>query len=65
MNKLKKCLKFSGQLLFACIFAACMVLGVVPVIPKRKEQFEIEIKMEQMETEKKNTVAFSKSENDG
>lgn len=44
---LKKLLKFSGRLLIACMFALCMVIGVVPVIPKKKEQFEIEIKMEQ------------------
>ena len=65
MNKLKKCLKFSGQLLFACMFAACMVVGVVPIIPKRKEQFEIEIKVEQTEREMKNTASFTGSENDG
>ena len=65
MNKLKKCLKFSGQLLFACMFAACMVLGVVPIIPKRKEQFEIEIKMEQTDKEEKDTASFTGSENVG
>lgn len=65
MDKLKKCLKFSGQLLFACMFAACMVLGVVPIIPKRKEQFEIEIKMEQTDKEAKHTASFTGSENEG
>jgi hypothetical protein len=64
MNKLKNCLKFLGQLLFACMFAACMVLGVVPIIPKRKEQFEIEIKTEQTEKEMKNTTSFTGSENE-
>jgi hypothetical protein len=31
------------------MFSVCMVLGVIPAIPKRKEQFEIEIKMEETE----------------
>lgn len=35
------------------MFSVCMILGVVPIIPKRKEQPEIEIKMEEAE-EKKN-----------
>ena len=29
------------------MFSVCMILGVVPIIPKRKEQAEIEIKMEE------------------
>ena len=29
------------------MFSICMVLGVVPIIPKRKEQPEIEIKVEE------------------
>jgi hypothetical protein len=29
------------------MFAVCMVMGVAPVIPKRKEPFAIEIKMEE------------------
>jgi len=36
------------------MFSVCMILGVVPIIPKRKEQHEIEIKME--EAEEKTTV---------
>ena len=47
------------------MFAACMVLGVVPIIPKRKEQFEIEIKMEQTDKEEKDTASFTGSENVG
>jgi hypothetical protein len=37
------------MLLFAFMFSVCMVLGVVPIIPKRKEQPEIEIKVEERE----------------
>jgi hypothetical protein len=36
----------------------------VPIIPKRKEQFEIEIKTEQTEKEMKNTTSFTGSENE-
>ncbi len=35
--------------LFAFIFAVCMVMGIAPNIPKRKEQLEIEVKMEENE----------------
>lgn len=31
------------------MFSVCMILGVVPIIPKRKEQPEIEIKIEEAE----------------
>lgn len=31
------------------MFSVCMILGVVPIIPKKKEQPEIEIKMEETE----------------
>ena len=46
MKSLKKILKLSGRILFALLFSLCMVIGVAPVIPKRKEQFNIEIKAE-------------------
>jgi hypothetical protein len=41
------------------MFSVCMVLGVVPVIPKRKEQPEIEIKME--ETDEKEYMSSKSS----
>jgi hypothetical protein len=31
------------------MFSACIVMGIAPVIPKRKEQFEIEIKVTETE----------------
>jgi hypothetical protein len=61
---LKKLMKFSGRLLIAFMFATCMVIGVVPVIPKRKEQFSIEIKMENAEKLQENTVSFIETEKD-
>jgi hypothetical protein len=62
MKMLKRLIKFSGLLLIGFMFAVCMVIGVVPIIPKRKEQFEIEIKMENAEKELKNTALFSNTE---
>jgi hypothetical protein len=38
------------------MFSVCIVLGVVPIIPKRKEQPEIEIKMDETE-EKENAIS--------
>jgi hypothetical protein len=37
------------------MLAVCMVIGVAPIIPKRKEQFAIEIKMEETEKKEKST----------
>ena len=53
MKWIKNIFRFFRILLFAFMFSVCMILGVVPIIPKRKEQPEIEIKMEEAE-EKKN-----------
>jgi hypothetical protein len=44
------------MLLFAFMFSVCMVLGVVPIIPKRKEQPEIEIKMEETEVKEDTNI---------
>jgi hypothetical protein len=51
MNRLKRILRVLRILLFAFMFAVCMLLGVAPVIPNRKEQVSIEIKMEESENE--------------
>jgi hypothetical protein len=57
MKLLKKILQFSGRVLIAFMFAVCMVIGVVPFIPKRKEEFAIEIKMEDVEKEIENSAS--------
>ena len=59
---LKKIMKFSGRLLICFMFAVCMVTGVVPVVPKRKEQFNIEIKAENADIKSANTASFTQSE---
>ena len=46
MKIIKKGMRLLRIFLFAFLFAFCMVMGIVPVIPKRKEQCEMEIKME-------------------
>ena len=57
-------MRFFRIFLFAFMFAVCMVMGIAPVIPKRKGQFEIEVKMD--ETEKgidtKETVILNKAD---
>ena len=46
------------------MFAVCMVMGIAPIIPKRKDGFEIEIKVtdteRKEETEEK--TAFYKAD---
>lgn len=49
MKYIKKILRLFRILLFAFMFSVCMILGVVPIIPKRKEEPGIEIKMEEAE----------------
>ena len=46
------------------MFSVCMVLGVAPIIPKRKEQVAIEIKMEESEnkTDETETVVLFKAD---
>jgi hypothetical protein len=65
MRMLKKMLKFSGMLLIGFMFAVSMVLGIVPIVPKRKEQFEIEIKMDKIEKYEENTALYAQPGEDG
>ena len=61
MKILKGLLKFSAGLLIGIMFATCMLVGVVPILPKRKEQFAIEIKIENVEKDNKNSAGFEES----
>jgi type IV secretory pathway component VirB8 len=47
MRNFKNLMRFFRLLLFAFMLAVCMVMGIAPVIPKRKEQFAVEIKMQE------------------
>jgi len=51
-------------LLFAFMFAVCMILGVAPVIPNRKEQVTIEIKMDESENEELESGKTTQYNND-
>ena len=62
MNFLKKLIKFLMLLFFAFMLAVCMVMGIAPVIPKRKEQFAIEVKMEQPQNEDGKTISLAQSQ---
>lgn len=61
MKMLKKICRFSGLLFIGFMFAVCMVTGVVSIIPKRKEQFAIEIKIENIEKEDQHSTGFDLS----
>ena len=61
MKLIKRLGKLAGMLLFGCLFAVCMVLGVVPIIPKRREQSAIEIKVENVETLSQHTVTITQT----
>jgi hypothetical protein len=62
MKILKKIVRFFRVLFFAFMFAVCMVMGIVPIVPKRKEECEIEIKIADTEKEEKaeEKIAFYK-----
>ena len=49
-------------LFFAFMLAVCVIIGVAPVIPKRKEQFAIEVKMEQTQNEEEKTISLTQSQ---
>ena len=49
MRTLKTIAKLLRLLFFSFMFAICMVLGVVSVIPKRKEEYAVEIQIEAFE----------------
>lgn len=46
MKIFKRTLRFLRILIFAFMFAVCMVMGVAPVIPKRKVELTIEVIVE-------------------
>jgi hypothetical protein len=55
VKTLNKVFRFCRLFLFAFMFAVCMVMGIAPIIPKRKEEHEIEIKIEQ-QTKEENAI---------
>jgi type IV secretory pathway component VirB8 len=62
MKFIEKVMRFFRIFLFAFMLAVCMVIGVAPIIPKRKEQFEIAAKMEQEKIDVEGTISLNKAE---
>ena len=60
VKSIKKLMRLFRIFLFAFMFAVCTIMGISPVIPKRKEQFEIEVKMDEKEIDTKETIILSK-----
>jgi type IV secretory pathway component VirB8 len=54
MKTLKRAFRFFRVLLFAFMLAICMVLGIAPLLPKRKESYAVEIKIEETESNEDN-----------
>jgi len=62
MKLMKRIFRFLRILLFAFMFAVCMVLGVVPIIPKRKEESADEETMQESGQEKTGETVLFKAE---
>ena len=60
MKFLRKLSKFLWLFFFAFMLAVCIFIGVAPIIPKRKEEFSIEVKMEQPQEE--NNTAYNNAQ---
>ena len=58
MKSLKKICKLTGRIIFALMLSVCLVMGVAPVLPKRKESFAIEVQAEETEEEEDYTVFY-------
>jgi hypothetical protein len=61
MKFTKRIFRFLRILLFAFMFAVCLVLGIVPIIPKRKEESadEVTIKETGLKDDAGQTVLFN------
>ncbi|MEO6356974.1 MAG: hypothetical protein ABIU77_22820 [Ferruginibacter sp.] len=55
MKSFKKIMRVFRLLLFALMLSVCMVLGIAPVLPKRKQEIAIEINKD--EAEKKESAS--------
>jgi hypothetical protein len=63
MNNFKKIVRFFRLVLFAFMLSVCMVLGIAPVLPKRKEEISIEIKIDRTEKKENTTAGFNVEKN--
>ena len=59
MKFFKELKRFLMLLFFAFMLAVCVIIGVAPVIPKRKEPFSIEVKIEQTQNDDEKTISLA------
>jgi len=59
MKILKRVFRFFRIFLFAFMLAICMVIGIAPLLPKRKESYAVEIKMEEPESSEDNNSTIN------
>jgi len=59
MKTLKRVFRFFRILLFAFMLAICMVLGIAPLLPKRKDSYAVEIKKEETESNEGNNSTIN------
>lgn len=51
-------MRFLHTIIIGFMLSVCIVLGVAPVIPKRKEEYTIEIKAEEREIKQTDTAGL-------
>jgi hypothetical protein len=55
---MEKLMRFLHTIIIGFMLSVCIVLGVAPVIPKRKEEYTIEIKAEEREIKQTDTAGL-------
>jgi hypothetical protein len=64
MKYLNKVMRHGRIVLIGIIMSLCVVMGIVPVLPKRREQAEIEYSMEEPADEDDSTGVFPLKEHE-
>jgi hypothetical protein len=59
MRNFKTLMRIFRMLLFGFMLAVCIIMGVAPVIPRRKDEVAIEIKAEETEKNEAFTAAIN------
>lgn len=58
---MKKVTRFLRIAIIGFMLAVCIVIGVAPVIPKRKEEYSIEIKIEKEQNNQEENMVMLKN----